>query len=156
MQASRETELPNEHNVQNACDWIGNSVKVAMRHYLQTTEEDFERAVQPQKAKQNPKQYLHAEARKESHDENSNSRNSLLLRALATKCDFLRHREAPRKGLEQAQEPSGNPQFSNEAKQNPKQLAHEDHDLAELICAWPALHDAIKAGIVAIVRASGT
>jgi len=41
MQASRETELPNEHNVQNACDWIGNSVKVAMRHYLQTTEEDF-------------------------------------------------------------------------------------------------------------------
>ena len=100
MRASRETELANEHNVQNACDWIGNSVKVAMRHYLQTTEEDFERAVQPQKAKQNPKQYLHAEGRKESHHENSNSRNSLLLRPLATKCDFLRHREAPRRGLE--------------------------------------------------------
>ena len=60
-----------------------------MRHYLQTTEEDFERAVQPQKA-----------------------------------------------------------------KQNPKQLAHEDADLAKLICAWSALPDAIKAGIVAIVRPS--
>ncbi len=89
MRASRETELANEHNVQNACDWIGNSVKVAMRHYLQTTEEDFERAVRPQKA-----------------------------------------------------------------KQNPKQLAHEDPDLAELIFAWSALPDAIKAGIVAMVRAS--
>ena len=60
-----------------------------MRHYLQTTEEDFERAVQPQKA-----------------------------------------------------------------KQNPKQLSHEDSDLAELIRAWPALPDAIKAGIIAMVRAS--
>ena len=56
-----------------------------MRHYLQTTEEDFERAVQPQKA---------------------------------------------------------------------KQLAHEDHDLAELIRAWPALPDAVKAGIVAMMRAN--
>ena len=86
MRASRETELANEHNVQNACDWIGNSVKVVMRHYLQTTEEDFERAVQPQKA---------------------------------------------------------------------KQLAHEHSDLAELICAWPALPDAIKVGIIAMVRSCG-
>ena len=125
-----------------------------MRHYLQTTEEDFERAVQPQKAKQNPKQYLHARARKESHHENSNSRNSLLLRPLATKCDFLRHREAPRRGLEQGQEPSGKQLFLNEAKQNPKQLAHEDSDLAELICAWPDLPEALKVGIVAMVRAS--
>jgi len=89
MPTSRETELANEHNVQNACDWIGNSVKVAMRHYLQTTEEDFERAVQPQKA-----------------------------------------------------------------KQYPKQLAHKDADLAELICAWSALPDALAIGIIAMVRAS--
>ena len=60
-----------------------------MRHYLQTTEEDFERAVQPQKS-----------------------------------------------------------------KQNSKQLAHEDHDLAELIRVRAALPDAIKAGIMAMVRAS--
>ena len=66
------------------------------------------------------------------------------------------HREVPRRGLEQAQGPSKNPQFSNEAKQNPKQLAHEDADLAELIRAWSALPDSIKAGIVAMVRASAT
>jgi len=48
----------------------------------------------------------------------------------------------------------GKQQFSNEAKQNRKQLAHEDAELAELICAWPALPDAIKAGIIAMVRAS--
>jgi len=35
-----------------------------------------------------------------------------------------------------------------------KQLAHEDADLAELICAWSALPDAIKAGIIAMVRVS--
>ena len=91
MRASRETELANEHNVQNACDWIGNSVKVAMRHYLQTTEEDFERAVRLQKAKQKAKQYLHARARKESHDEKSDLRNSLLLRQIAISCDTAKH-----------------------------------------------------------------
>ena len=43
--------------------------------------------------------------------------------------------------------------LSQKAKQNPKQLAHEDPDLAELIGAWSALPDAIKAGIIAMVRA---
>jgi len=60
----------------------------------------------------------------------------------------------PREGLEQGQEPSEKSQFSNEAKHNPKQLAHEDADMAELICARPAVPDAIKAGIVAMVRVS--
>ena len=60
----------------------------------------------------------------------------------------------PREGLEQGQGPSEKSQFSNEAKQNPKQLAHEDADMAELICARHAVPDAIKAGIVAMLRAS--
>ena len=90
---------------------------------------------------------MHAGPRTEPHAENDDRRNSLSVQLLAT----------PREGLEQGQEPSETSPFSNEAKHNPKQLAHEDADMAELICARPAVPDvpdAIKAGIVAIVRVS--
>lgn len=46
MRSTRETELVRDHQLHVACDWLGNSPVVAMRHYLQTTEEDMRRAVQ--------------------------------------------------------------------------------------------------------------
>jgi len=44
LRASCETDLAKIHPIKAVCDWIGNSITVAQRHYLQTTEEDFERA----------------------------------------------------------------------------------------------------------------
>jgi len=49
--ATRETELAEEYPVQVVCEWIGNSPQVAARHYLQVTDEHYE------KAAQNPAQY---------------------------------------------------------------------------------------------------
>jgi len=45
MRSTRETELANEFPIQVVCQWIGNSPKVAMRHYLQTTDDHFDKAV---------------------------------------------------------------------------------------------------------------
>ncbi len=54
LRSTRETELTETFPVHVACKWLGNSPKVANRHYLQTTEEHFAQAVQ--KAVQNPVQ----------------------------------------------------------------------------------------------------
>lgn len=51
LRSTRETELAEQYPLQVACAWIGNSKLVAAQHYLQVTENHF------QKAAQNPAQY---------------------------------------------------------------------------------------------------
>ena len=45
LRASRQTELADEFPVHVVADWLGNTPEVADRHYLQTTEAHFRRAV---------------------------------------------------------------------------------------------------------------
>jgi integrase len=45
LRASRETELAQTYPLHIVTAWIGNSVPVAAKHYLQVTDADFERAV---------------------------------------------------------------------------------------------------------------
>ncbi len=45
LRSSRETELFRRHPIKAVCNWIGNSPKVAMKHYAQTTEADFAAAI---------------------------------------------------------------------------------------------------------------
>ena len=44
MRASRETELAKEYPIHVATSWLGNTPRIAMKHYLQVTDADFERA----------------------------------------------------------------------------------------------------------------
>ncbi len=44
LRASRETELAATFPLHVVCDWIGNSERIADRHYLQVTDEHFETA----------------------------------------------------------------------------------------------------------------
>jgi len=44
LRATRETELLNEFNIKVVCEWIGNSQPVAMKHYIQMTSKDWEKA----------------------------------------------------------------------------------------------------------------
>ena len=46
MRASRQTELEETFPSHVVCRWMGNSVMVAQKHYLQTTEAHYEKAVQ--------------------------------------------------------------------------------------------------------------
>ena len=45
LRSTRETELAEEYPIQVVCAWIGNSPQVAAKHYLQVTEDHFQKAV---------------------------------------------------------------------------------------------------------------
>jgi hypothetical protein len=45
MRSSRETELAQKYPLHLVTAWIGNSALIAVKHYLQVTEEDFAKAV---------------------------------------------------------------------------------------------------------------
>ena len=45
LRASRETELAATHPVHVVSAWLGNTPKIAAKHYLQVTESDFDKAV---------------------------------------------------------------------------------------------------------------
>ena len=44
LRASRETELAADFPIHVVCAWIGNSALIAAKHYLQVTDDYFERA----------------------------------------------------------------------------------------------------------------
>ncbi|MBI1369021.1 MAG: tyrosine-type recombinase/integrase [Planctomycetes bacterium] len=69
LRSTRETELAEAFPMHVVCRWIGNSEPVAAKHYLQMTDEHFERAVAGHgskdinKAAQNAAQKLHERRR---------------------------------------------------------------------------------------------
>src|SRR5205823_13617452 len=44
LRASRETELAEDFPVHVVCKWIGNTERIAQKHYLQVTDDHFDRA----------------------------------------------------------------------------------------------------------------
>ena len=58
--ASCESDLAREYPITTVCKWIGNTVAIAARHYVQVTDGDFQRASGTvQRAVQNPVQQTH-------------------------------------------------------------------------------------------------
>ena len=95
MRSSRQTELEERFPSHVVCKWIGNSLQVARKHYLQVTDEHYERAargespVSTHSALQNALQQRAATPRTAMHDESDESRNSRTCQALrddATHC----------------------------------------------------------------------
>jgi integrase len=74
LRSSRQTELTETFPAHVVAGWLGNTVKVATQHYLQTTEEHFRRAAKSAAksaahALQNRMQHPSAVVRTESHGE---------------------------------------------------------------------------------------
>lgn len=46
LRGSRQTDLMKKHQLHVVCAWIGNSPKIAMRHYLRVTEDDIQAALE--------------------------------------------------------------------------------------------------------------
>jgi integrase len=64
MRANCETDLARHFPLSSVCKWLGNTQAVAMRHYVDVTDADFNRAAtfvptDDEKTAQNPAQYLH-------------------------------------------------------------------------------------------------
>jgi integrase len=112
MRATRETELAESFPLHVVCAWIGNSSAIAAKHYLQVTDEHFDRAMAgygtapdkaAQKAAQNPAQQPHASHRNASRDDGSTNENPAFCGAfqeIATGCNGPDPYTMPPEGLE--------------------------------------------------------
>lgn len=76
LRGSRETELAKEYPLHVVTSWMGNTPRIAMKHYLMTTDADFDRAAASTsecsaesgaQMAQNAAQQAHAEIRDDSH-----------------------------------------------------------------------------------------
>ncbi len=89
LRATRETELAEEWPMHVVVQWIGNSEAVATKHYLQVTDEHFERA-SASEAVQNPVQQPAATSRTPPQAETAESEKPYVcssLRDSATPCE---------------------------------------------------------------------
>ncbi len=105
LRSSRETELVEQFPVQAVTDWLGNSPKIAMKHYLQTTEEHFRRAVQEtdfQKATTNPTTSGAEISGRNSQVPTSGHEKTPEFPGLAQSCGNLQRQKVVTTGLEPA------------------------------------------------------
>ena len=107
MRASCETDLAREYPLVVVAKWLGNTPAVAMRHYVDVTDAEFERAAAGgaspgKKAAQIPAQQVHAEARNGSPAELSAHKKAPAVRGLAATCDPLHNRGMEAAGIEPA------------------------------------------------------
>ena len=73
LRATRQTELENGFPTHVVCSWMGNSPRVAKKHYLQVTDEHFE------KAAHNAAQYPAVNGSKPPQNEKSKEQESACL-----------------------------------------------------------------------------
>lgn len=137
--ASCETELVRQHPAHVVHSWIGHTASVAEDHYLQTTDEDFERAIYPA---QNPAQSGASRGRQEPSRETEN-------RVFLGKYDDSGAIQYPRQETNKAS-------FSREIGES-----HDppgtypgttDAGLADLIAAWPHLPAETREAILALAH----
>ncbi len=101
LRATRETELAETFPLHVVCAWIGNSSAIAAKHYLQVTDEHFDRAIgsnetEPEKAAQKAAQQMHEERRKVSQVESRKTKNPAICGAFR---DITARCENPNKNL---------------------------------------------------------
>jgi len=103
LRSSRQTELEEKFPSHVVCKWMGNSQQVARKHYLQTTEEHFERALaggakSGALAAQNRAQHTHAQDRTDSQSDGDKRRKPLTSNEVgrrdAKQCDSTRKKMA--------------------------------------------------------------
>jgi len=92
MRASCETDLAREFPLAVVAKWLGNTQAVAMRHYVDVTDADFERAIagtetSESEAAQKAAQHAHAMERGESQSAKAAHEKPLFLRGSAPACD---------------------------------------------------------------------
>ena len=152
MRASCATDLCSRFPGHVAAEWLGHTDAIAEMHYRQVTDEHYERAASDagtpgDKAMQNPMQHASESARTQTQAEPENL-------AFAESCE---------PALVNANESEGQSGIRPSADSHGKTLIGAGGDaksdapdvrLAAIVAAWPTLPEAVRAGIVAIVRAS--
>ena len=103
LRASRETELAQEFPIHVVTAWMGNTPRVALKHYLQITDADFEKAIQEPTetlALQNPVQQVTAASRTATQTKNTIPQKHRELPLLAVQCEAVQTGLADGEGFE--------------------------------------------------------
>src|SRR5262249_13925276 len=103
LRASRETELAAEYPIHVVCEWIGNTERIAAKHYLQVTDDYFERAAggaakSAAQALQNPVQSMAALGCQDSTNTSQALADQGLWQILSTVCKSLQDMSLPPRG----------------------------------------------------------
>ena len=111
LRASRETELAKEYPIHVVTSWLGNTPNIALKHYLQVTDADFERAAGVSEkggakggaqAAQKAAQQVHAGYRVESQTTQQVLTGRELMLDLAVCCNDLQPPQIAGAGFEPA------------------------------------------------------
>ena len=94
LRSTRQTELEESFPSHVVCSWIGNTEAVAKKHYLQVTDDHFEKALQ------NPMQQAHVTACNGSQVGSTAHEKTPVLQGVASDCDYLQNRQVGVRGLE--------------------------------------------------------
>ncbi len=97
MRATRQTELVRNHPSHVVSAWMGNTQAVAERHYLQVTDEDFERAT---KAAQKAAQYRAESTGIARQTSGMAQQESPIIPGFAAKCCSVQDFRIPPRGVE--------------------------------------------------------
>ena len=105
MRASRETELAGEYPLHVVTAWLGNTPRIALKHYLQVTDEDFRRASQGgaqsgARLAQNAAQHPHAGNRNEQQETKQAPAGQGLVRRNAATCQNMQVTQVAGTGFE--------------------------------------------------------
>ncbi len=109
MRASCETDLAKEFPLAVVVKWPGDTQAVAMRHYVDVTDDPFERAAgwgdpetieAVQEAAQNPAQSAHERGGNTSQTESPAHAKTPVLQGLASSCEAAQNRGLEDRGLE--------------------------------------------------------
>ncbi|HWA96864.1 MAG TPA: hypothetical protein VG713_00155 [Pirellulales bacterium] len=101
LRSTRETELVRLLSLPAACKYIGNTEAVAMKHYLQVTDDDFQKALSVSaRALQNPVQQVHATRCKAVQSVNAAQQKTPVFPGLSMSCDTMQVDLVPPPGLE--------------------------------------------------------
>ncbi len=109
LRSTRETELAEQFPMHVVCKWIGNSQPVAAQHYLQLTDEHFERAVEPaavgdiqaaQNAAQQPHETTGNDAKRTPSADPGNPASSGDFSEVPAVAGYFTDEQVPRRGFE--------------------------------------------------------
>ena len=132
--------------------WIGNSQPIAVKHYLQVTDDHFSKALQ--NALQQPAVLF----RTGSQAGLATDENPPVFQGDASGCDHLQDGQVPSTGIEQSE---NSPRRVTKSGTGAAKIAAVgddlpplDPELAQVIKAWPTLPPAIREAILAMLRAA--
>jgi len=178
LRASRQTELAATFPLHTVCAWIGNTKAIAAGHYLQVTDADWTRATGAaggcgeSGAKsgalptQNAAQHPAAPLRGDSRESSESPCFAGVSQPDADEREAAQNDPMGRAGLEHPPESPGNTSvslpsgakcgaLSRDSDPNPPPAKPTDPELAAVVAAWPDLPPAIRAGVLALVKAAG-